>query len=82
MDFFINIGVGTNVRGNKMADMAVETKDRNNPGDVKGWMTEGTVLDKGDRKASFKAKHLGRGEKPALHAGVTWQFFFLREGNR
>jgi hypothetical protein len=28
------------------------------------------VLDKGDRKAYFKAKHLGKHEKPASHADI------------
>jgi hypothetical protein len=41
-----------------MAEMSLGTNGRNNPGDVKGQMSE--VLDKGDRKAYLKAKHLGK----------------------
>jgi hypothetical protein len=35
---------GTNVRGDKMAKMSLGTNNRNNPGDVKGWMAEVTLF--------------------------------------
>jgi hypothetical protein len=32
------------VRGNKMAEMSLGPKDRNNPGDIKGQMAEVTLF--------------------------------------
>jgi hypothetical protein len=50
------------------------TNGRNNLGDVKGKTAEVTVLDKGDRKAYLKAKHLGRLRNQ--------QFLFLDKENK
>jgi esterase/lipase superfamily enzyme len=55
---------GTNMKGNKMAEMSLGMSDRNDPGNVK--RADGRsnfVLDKRDRKALLKAKHLGRCDK-------------------
>jgi hypothetical protein len=47
-----------------MAEMTLGTSDRNDPGNRKGTNDRSTlVLDKGVRRASLKAKHLGRYEK-------------------
>jgi hypothetical protein len=60
------------MRGNKMAELSLGTNDRNNPTDFKGGGRSNFVLDKGDGKAYFKAKH-SRRLRNQLHTGAEAQ---------
>jgi hypothetical protein len=57
-----------------MAGMFLGTNDRNDPGEYKGTdCRRNCVIDKKSQEDNLKAEHLGRCEKPALHAGAEAQ---------